>query len=254
MSEQQNDGIAARSFGFGAEYLQRAFDLGVAISALVVLAPLMLMIGVAIILEGGRPIFFRQHRLGRNGRLFWMFKFRKFHATAGTGGLPLTMKNDPRMTSVGWILERTKCDELPQLWNVVKGEMSIVGPRPETPNFGDMFTGRFLRLFDHKPGILGPSQALLRDEASLYPDDVEPTAFYRAVLFPTKAKIDLDYYSCRTVWSDLRWLLRGVSAVIGWKMAPFLAIGSTKAQEDDRGLMLARERRETHGVRGSNSQ
>lgn len=236
MSERQVDGFTAQRFGFGAELPQRAFDLGIAISALVLLAPLILLIGVAIYLEGGRPIIFRQQRLGRNGTLFWMYKFRKFHANAGTKGLPLTMKNDPRMTSVGWILERTKCDELPQLWNVVKGDMSIVGPRPETPNFGDMFTGRFRGLFDHKPGIIGPSQALLRDEASLYPDDVEPTVFYRAVLFPMKAKIDLDYYSRRTIWSDFMWLMRGVGTVAGWKIEPLKTGMQPGARESDREL------------------
>jgi lipopolysaccharide/colanic/teichoic acid biosynthesis glycosyltransferase len=198
---------------------QRLMDLALAIAGLVVLTPLMMLIALAICIETGRPIFYSQTRIGRAGRRFRIHKFRKFQRDIGDG-CPLTVEHDPRMTPIGRVLALTKLDELPQLWNVVVGEMSIVGPRPESLDFFDCFTGPYLKVLDHTPGIFGPSQVAFRDERSLYPANSDPIQFYRDVLFPMKARIDLSYFSHRTISSDIRWIVCGVLAVAGHRLLP----------------------------------
>jgi lipopolysaccharide/colanic/teichoic acid biosynthesis glycosyltransferase len=119
------------------------------------------------------------------------------------------------MTPFGRFLARSKLDELPQFWNVLVGEMSIVGPRPESTDFEDCYTPAFRSVLSYKPGIFGPSQIMFRDEASRYPSDADPTQYYRDVLFGQKAVNDMSYFPTRTVWSDLALLVRGVMAVVG---------------------------------------
>jgi lipopolysaccharide/colanic/teichoic acid biosynthesis glycosyltransferase len=193
---------------------QRLMDLVVAIAGFVVLTPLMMLIALAICIETGRPIFYSQTRIGRGGGRFRMHKFRKFYKDIGAGS-PLTVDHDPRMTPFGRVLALTKLDELPQLWNVLVGDMSIVGPRPECVDFLDCFTGSYLKVLDYSPGIFGPSQVAFRDERSLYPTNTDPIQFYRDVLFPMKARIDLAYFPNRTFVSDVTWVIRGVFAVVG---------------------------------------
>jgi lipopolysaccharide/colanic/teichoic acid biosynthesis glycosyltransferase len=193
--------------------LRRPFDVVAAAAGLVVLAPFMLAVAIAIRLGSPGPALFRQLRLGRDGRPFYLYKFRKFEDRADSGRA-VTLKNDPRMTRIGRLLERTKLDELPQLWNILIGDMSLVGPRPETLNFADCFREGYQRVLDYTPGLFGPSQAMFRNESGLYPADRDPEEFYRAVLFPTKARIDLVYFSRRSILSDIRWIIRGILAVL----------------------------------------
>jgi lipopolysaccharide/colanic/teichoic acid biosynthesis glycosyltransferase len=186
---------------------------------LVVLSPVMLLIAAAILVDSGRPVIFTQTRLGRGGRTFRMHKFRKFRSKASRVGLPLTLKHDSRMSRVGRFLAATKLDELPQLWNILRGEMSVVGPRPESLDFADCFIGPYRSVLDHQPGILGPTQVAFRDESSLYGPADDPTHFYREVLFPLKAQMDLSYYERRTLAADIGWMLRGTVAVLRLRRA-----------------------------------
>ena len=189
--------------------LRRALDIlgaGVAVS---VLAPVMPIVTLAIWIEGGRPILFSQLRLGLNGRPFRMYKFRKFGPDCGSDGCPLTVEGDGRLTMIGRVLAVSKLDELPQLWNVLRGDMSLVGPRPESLPFSDCYRNGFEKIHEHKPGIFGPCQVMFRHESKLYPAGVAAVEFYRQVLFPAKAEIDLAYFSRRTLVSDLGWILRG---------------------------------------------
>lgn len=198
------------------ERARRALDLVVACLAIIVLSPVMLLIALAICLESGAPVLFYQVRLGQHGRPFHIYKFRKFRRDCGTDGSPLTFDGDSRMTVVGLFLRATKLDELPQFWNVLRGDMSVIGPRPESLAFADCFTGGYERVLDHRPGILGPSQVTFRNESALYAGEADPDKLYRAVIFPTKARIDLDYYSKRTLFSDVLWIFRGILAIAGW--------------------------------------
>jgi lipopolysaccharide/colanic/teichoic acid biosynthesis glycosyltransferase len=195
---------------------RRLLDLGIAGSAAIVLAPLLGLIALALYLEGGRPILFAQTRLGAGGRHFRMYKFRKFHTLCGPDGYPLTLQGDSRMTPVGRILAATKLDELPQLWNVLGGDMAIVGPRPESLAFIDCFRDGYEDVLRYRPGLVGPSQVLYRHEARLYPSNEEPTRYYRQALFPAKAKLDLAYFANRTIASDIGWIARGAMAILGF--------------------------------------
>ena len=203
----------------------RILDLAVALMGAVVLSPVVVLIALAILIETGRPVFFSQVRLGLNGRHFRIWKFRKFHKDSSPTGLPLTMKNDSRMTRLGGFLARTKLDELPQFWNVIKGDMSLVGPRPETIDFADCFTDTYRSVLDYKPGIFGPSQTLFRNESGQYLPDSDPIRFYRDVLFPQKALNDLSYYPYRTITSDIGWIASGVLAIMGWRLLPIKSMG-----------------------------
>lgn len=194
---------------------KRLFDLAVSTVALAALAPAFAVIAVAIRLEDGGPALFRQKRIGPGGEPFEVMKFRKFSQRANGTGSIVTLTDDDRYSRVGRFLERTKLNELPQLLNVLRGEMSIVGPRPEILAFRHCFTGAYANLLSFQPGIFGPSQSEFRDEASMYPAGLEPTVFYERVLFPRKADIDLAYYPTATLRSDLYWILRSLGAVIG---------------------------------------
>ncbi|CDX46479.1 Sugar transferase [Mesorhizobium sp. ORS 3359] len=205
--------LSARSVHHGIG--RRVMDVVAAISGLVVFSPLMLLVTVALMLEGGRPVIFVQTRIGVGGQLFRMYKFRKFYPRCDAGGLALTLANDARMTRVGKVLAFSKMDELPQLWNVLRGEMALVGPRPESLSFADCFRDGYEAVLQYKPGLFGPAQIEFRHEALFYPLDVEPTAFYRQVLFPAKARLDLSYYARRTLLSDAALIVRGIFIVLG---------------------------------------
>jgi lipopolysaccharide/colanic/teichoic acid biosynthesis glycosyltransferase len=198
-----------------ADRVGRALDILLAVIGLVVLSPVMLIIATATILESGRPVLFSQIRLGRDGRHFRMYKFRKFRPDCSASGLPLTLCNDDRTSNVGRFLAITKLDELPQLYNILRGDMAFVGPRPESLAFAGCFDEQHQAVLDYKPGIFGPSQAAFRSEAKLYPENEDLISFYREVLFPLKASLDLEYYPRRTLFKDLAWIVRGVLAVIG---------------------------------------
>jgi lipopolysaccharide/colanic/teichoic acid biosynthesis glycosyltransferase len=198
--------------------LRRILDILCAGMAAAVLMPVFLVVALAILIESGRPLLYSQLRLGHNGRPFRIYKFRKFRPNCDLNGYPLTLERDSRMTAIGRILAATKLDELPQLWNVLRGDMSLVGPRPESLAFTDCFHNGFEKILEHKPGIFGPCQVMFRHESKLYPADASAADFYRRVLFPAKAKIDLDYFTRRTLAADLGWILRaaGVIAVDSW--------------------------------------
>jgi len=212
--------------------LRRALDIVGSGAAMVVLAPIALVVALAIWIEGGRPILFLQLRLGQNGRPFRMYKFRKFRADCDDRGCPLTMQDDGRLTRVGRVLAASKLDELPQLWNVLRGDMALVGPRPESLAFADCFRNGFERIHEHKPGLFGPCQVLFRDESKLYPSGVAAVDFYRQVLFPAKAEIDLAYFSRRTVVSDFGWVLRAAWMIVaGSRIEPGLCRQSNQIEK-----------------------
>jgi lipopolysaccharide/colanic/teichoic acid biosynthesis glycosyltransferase len=210
-------------------FARRTIDLVVAGAAAVMFAPLMLAIAVALLLEGGRPILFVQTRVGAGAQPFRMFKFRKFDVRCGPDGLALTVVGDCRLTTIGRFLAATKFDELPQLWNVLIGDMAIIGPRPESLAFADCFCGDLEAVLQYRPGLLGPTQVLFRHEARFFPPSRDPVGFYREVLFPAKARIDLSYYPKRTIGSDIVWIWRGFLAVLG-RLPPRKRILKPKGQ------------------------
>jgi len=200
---------------------KRTVDVLFAILGLLVTAPLFAVIALAIKLDSPGRLIFSQRRLGKNGKPFWLHKFRKFPDTWGNAGPGVTVAGDARMTRTGRFLERTKLDELPQLLNILRGEMSFVGPRPESLRYADLFRGELAEVLEYLPGIFGPNQIAFRNESEMYPPDQDPEVFYAAILFPRKAKADIDYFRNASVFSDLSWIARGVwvslVGVIDWR-------------------------------------
>lgn len=196
---------------------QRALDIGLAGAGLLVFAVPMLAIALLVWVDGGRPVLFPQRRLGQRGRRFSMYKFRKFRTGGVESGAAVTVTNDCRLSGIGKILALTKCDELPQLWNVLKGDMSIVGPRPEVEAFANCFEGPYRGILEFRPGIFGPNQVFFRNEAALYPPDRDPEEYYRTVLFPLKGRVDLAYFQNRSIGQDIVWIIRSVFAVFWLK-------------------------------------
>ena len=193
--------------------LKRSFDIVFALVLGVLLVPVFVAIVVALKLTSPGPLLFRQKRLGRLGKTFAMNKFRKFPADWGSQGPGVTLQFDSRMTKVGRVLERTKLDELPQLWNILKGEMSFVGPRPESLRFKHLFAGEFAEVLNYTPGIFGPNQTKYRNESAMYPDGEDPDEFYTRELFPVKARADIEYCRKANLATDLYSIISGVFAI-----------------------------------------
>lgn len=187
--------------------LTRAVDVGVALLGLVVTAPLFVLIGIAIKLESRGPVFYWGRRVGEGGREFDMLKFRKMPRDAA--GPRLTLAHDDRLTRLGRFLHLTKLDELPQLWNVLRGQMTLVGPRPEDPAYVALYADEYRRILDLRPGITGLAQIQYRDEAKLLvgPDYEQR---YRNELLPDKITIDRYYADRKCLGLDAR--------IIGWTL------------------------------------
>jgi len=193
---------------------KRLLDVAVAGLGLLVAVPLFVAIAIAIKRDSPGPVFFRQVRVGRKRRPFGMWKFRKMPHDLPEQGPMLTARNDTRLTRVGYWLERTKLDELPQLLNVLVGEMSVVGPRPEVPKFVDRATPELWdQVLSVKPGIFGPNQIRYRNEADLYPQDcADVEAFYLHHILPAKLAVDARYAHHAWWLGDIWLLIRGVLA------------------------------------------
>lgn len=195
---------------------KRLFDLAVTIPALIVLAPVFVLIAVLIKLDSRGPIFFRQVRVGRNRRLFRMWKFRKMYHHLPLQGPNLTLRRDSRLTRIGRLLERTKLDELPQFFNVLAGDMSLVGPRPEVPPFVAHYPEKWDVVLSVTPGIFGPCQIRFRNESELYPPDcADVESYYVQHILPAKLAIDAEYASRFSLLGDARTLIRCVGASVG---------------------------------------
>lgn len=195
---------------------KRSLDLSLAAMGLLFAFPVLILIAVLVRVESPGSAFFSQERLGLGGKRFRLHKFRKFPATWGSAGPGVTVAGDVRMTAVGKFLERTKLDELPQLWNILKGEMSFVGPRPESVKYAGLFVGKYQGVLDFLPGIFGPNQVAFRNESAMYPPEEDPELYYKRVLFPQKGKADLHYFKQSHCFGDLLWVFRGVfTSVVG---------------------------------------
>lgn len=180
--------------------LKRTIDVVVAAPALLVLSPLFLAIAILVVIDSSGPVLYRAERVGFRGRPLRMLKFRKMHPSAG--GAALTIAHDERLTRVGAWLARTKLDELPQLWHVLRGEMSLVGPRPEAPNFVARFLSGYAVILGTRPGLTGYTQlAFAREAAILDAEDVH--GHYLTELLPQKVALDRLYASRLSTRRDL---------------------------------------------------
>jgi len=181
-------------------------DCSVSLFALLILSPVLLAIAAAVLRETGRPILFTQSRVGRGGKLFRLFKFRTMRV--GRSGPSITSGGDSRVTPVGRFLRKFKLDELPQLWNVVRCEMSLVGPRPEVPEFVDVNSPVWLSVLQARPGITDPASIAYRHEEDLLAKAADPIRYYRETVLPSKLALNVAYLRNRSLWQDLQVIAR----------------------------------------------
>lgn len=191
---------------------KRVLDIALGSLALAVAAPILVGVALAMRLSGDDgPFFYRASRVGEGAKLFTLLKVRTMRT--GSGGSKVTMARDPRVTRLGRILRRYRIDELPQLVNVVRGEMSLVGPRPEDPLYVDLSNPLHRRVFSAKPGITGLAQLEFHDEAQrLVGADAERR--YREEVLPAKLSLDAEYLDRRSTLLDLEILLRTIATVL----------------------------------------
>jgi lipopolysaccharide/colanic/teichoic acid biosynthesis glycosyltransferase len=192
--------------------LKRAFDLLVSFLALVILSPVLLGIGLLVRLTSPGPALHRAVRIGRNGVPFTLYKFRSMVSGAEKQGPGITGANDARITPVGRALRRTKLDELPQLYNVLRGDMSLVGPRPEDPHYVAFYTPEQRQVLSVRPGITSQASVDFRHEESLL-TGADQEKQYIEVFMPAKLALDLDYVRHVSVWRDLAIIFHTAAAL-----------------------------------------
>lgn len=195
--------------------LKRIFDVVVALIGLIIFGPLFIVIPILIKLDSPGPIFYRAPRVGKDGRLFRMYKFRTMVADAEKIGPAITYRSDPRITRVGAMLRRRRLDEIPQLLNVLKGEMSMVGPRPEAPYYVDKYSPEQREILKVKPGMTGLTQIkyLSEEEELSNPETLD--ADYLDVILPPKLALDMEYIKRQSFILDIQILWQTAWALLG---------------------------------------
>ncbi|MBL7849442.1 MAG: sugar transferase [Cyclobacteriaceae bacterium] len=183
---------------------KRLLDLVVSAVGLVILAPFFLVFAAAIKVDSRGPVFYLQERVGRGGMIFRLFKFRTMRVGADKATAITVGQRDPRITSVGYFLRRFKLDELPQLINVLKGEMSLVGPRPELKRFVDLYQGDQRKVIEVTPGITDYASLEFRNENELLEGKQDPIDFYVKEILPKKLELNLKYIREQSFWTDVR--------------------------------------------------
>ena len=199
---------------FYAGYGKRALDLGVSVPALIALTPLFCVVAVLVKAGSPGPVFYAQERVGRRGRPFRLWKFRTMVTNADKSGPAVTSSGDARITPLGRTLRKWKLDELPQLWNVVRGDMSLVGPRPEVRKYTDIFRDDYSEILEISPGITDYAALEFRNEEEVlarYPDAEEA---YTSVVLPEKIALYRQYLREMGFRSDLKIIFRTIREVI----------------------------------------
>ncbi len=193
---------------------KRAFDIVASLVGLIVLSPAMFAIAVSILVDSGPPVLFSQDRVGLKGRTFRIHKFRTMRPAAGP---KITADGDPRVTRVGAFLRRTKLDELPQLWDVLRGAMSFVGPRPEVPGMFEHYPAEARRrIVSVRPGITDLATLEFSDEEAILAGATDPEKVYLEKVVPRKIALYLDYLDRRSFGLDLVILGRTLKKLVGW--------------------------------------
>ena len=182
--------------------MRRLIDILASASLLVILAPILAVIAIAVAFDSGWPVFFRQTRAGRGLRPFSLVKFRTMRVRHGAG--PLTPGGHSAITRIGAFLRATKLDELPQLWNILRGDMSIIGPRPEVFDFVNRHRAAFEKLLTVRPGLVDPASIEYFDEGDLLAKYADPIAAYEQEILPRKLKLSTEYLQQRSFASDVR--------------------------------------------------
>lgn len=194
---------------------KRLFDLFFSLFGVLLLAPLFLLLGIWITLDSAGPVFFRQERVGRFGKPFRIFKFRTMCQDAENNGRQITVGADPRITKSGYFLRKTKLDELPQLLNVITGEMSLVGPRPEVPRYVALYPPEVRDIvLSVQPGITDYASIEYKDENAILGQAADPDRAYIEEIIPVKLKYYQRYVAERSLWCDFKLILATLKAIV----------------------------------------
>ena len=221
----RNDPRRASSEGRG---IPRAIETASAALGLILLAPLLVVISLVVLVGSGPPVLFRQRRVGRGGREFTMLKFRTMRPNGDA--VQLTSSNDHRVTAVGRVLRRLKLDELPELVNVLRGDLALVGHRPEVPRYVDTDDPLWRTVLRERPGLTHPVTLRLSDEASLIAAaGGDSERFYLDQLLPFKLRGYAAYEEGRSLWSDVRVLMATAAALVGWRWYPAVRLEEVAA-------------------------
>ncbi len=188
--------------------LKRLFDITASSIGLIILLPIMLTVAILIRIKMSKPVFFKQKRAGRYGKPFTIYKFRTMNPSIKKS--TVSVLGEERITPIGAILRKYKIDELPELWNVLKGDMSFVGPRPDMPEYAKALSGEKRQILKLRPGITGPATIKYAKEEELLAKVSDPQIFNDDVLWPDKVKINLEYYYNRTFFGDIKIILKTI--------------------------------------------
>ena len=193
---------------------KRIFDILVSFISIVLLSPILIIVAIIIKLGSKGPVLYKQLRVGLNGKPFYIYKFRTMQVNADKKGLLITGADDPRLTRVGSFLRKIKIDEIPQLFNVLKGEMSIVGPRPEVLEYVKLYTNEQKRVLTVKPGMTDPATVYFRNEEKLLAKANDKESFYIKEIMPVKLRLYLQYIDNMSLTYDIKLIFLEFFAII----------------------------------------
>ena len=183
--------------------IKRLFDFFVSLIGLILLSLVLVVIAISIKLGSKGPVLFSQKRVGKDGKVFTLVKFRSMMVNQNSNNT-ITAKGDDRITKTGAFLRRYKLDELPELWNVLKGEMSLVGPRPDVSGYADKLKGKDRKILTLRPGITGTASLKYANEEEILAAQDDAQKYNDEVIFPDKVKVNLEYYENQTIWLDIK--------------------------------------------------
>jgi len=185
--------------------IKRIFDIVFSFVGLIILIPVFGVISIMLKLKMRGPVFFKQKRVGQYGKLFLMYKFRTMKVSHG--GNTISVKGESRITPFGAVLRKYKLDELPEFFNILKGDMSLVGPRPDVPGYADMLTGEDRKILNLKPGLTGPASMKYSNEEELLANQPDPKQYNDTVIYPDKVRINFNYLQHRNLLLDFKIIL-----------------------------------------------
>ncbi len=208
--------------------MKRLFDILISALVLTVLSPVLLLLSAAIVLDSGFPVFFSQIRVGRGFRDFRLRKFRTMRT--GLAGSSITVAGDRRITRLGRLLRNAKLDELPQFWNVLRGEMSVVGPRPEIPEYVELYRERYLRILAVRPGITDLASIHFRDEEAILAMSLDPLCDYKERVLPMKLDLADRYLQTQSTFGDFAIIVRTAIIIVRGSCARIIMPNQTSAR------------------------
>jgi len=194
--------------------MKRLFDILFSLIGLLLLQPLFVVIAIMIKVDSSGPVFFRQGRVGKNFKRFMIYKFRTMVVDAEKKGLRITSGGDRRVTRVGRMLRKFKIDELPQLFNVLKGDMSFVGPRPEVEEYVKLYEKDYREILRRRPGITDVSSIIFREEEAVLKNQDDPEGYYKKILLPEKIRLAKEYMENSSFLYDLKLVLNTLHKIL----------------------------------------